>query len=616
MSTRKRTRASLPTDDLDEDELSPPAVQKAGYGSVKKRKLNTYTRKSTGGIGGVLGKAAGLLGFGKGKENVPIAEREDGEGTEDELMNDEGGDIWEVPEEEPAVVVKKRVAKLGSVRRSMGTRGREVEAEEEVEEIEEETDEIQETREEVQDSEEEVVGREEDFVRKAKRSRVSTPKSAKATPKQSASKSKLKPAESVPKQSASKSATKSEKTLPKYADNQQPYETISTFENTTPKRGRPRKEVVEQINTSKAASEKRLSETVSWPVVRPQGRQRKSDVIKRDKALSREAIRSRLKEVDDEAAEVEGTPEGSQTKESSPKPRRKKSRMELELENDTGWAPETKAVEDDPEDEPLAEEVPSSRPRGRPKKIDAMIDEVKVPKGILTPTKNRGKSRKSVVFEGHTDLDLGFKDLPSSKRKTQKPTSVSPVPSADGNISEDEAVVLTEPVEADEEASDEEGSDESEEETACNVCKGLDSKKPNSILLCDGCDFAAHQKCYGVAVVPKGDWFCNDCKVNDLPDPESEEAVASSVPDIMGFEQHLQSMQRLLLDRLTGQNRMKLHGHDDEMQKVFQVVEQTILAGEGNSMLIIGARGSGKTIVSVLSTGDSIMLTNISLSNP
>lgn len=56
-------------------------------------------------------------------------------------------------------------------------------------------------------------------------------------------------------------------------------------------------------------------------------------------------------------------------------------------------------------------------------------------------------------------------------------------------------------------------------------------------------------------------------------------------------------MERLLLDRLTGQVRMKLHGHDDEMQKVHQVVEQTVLAGEGNSMLVIGARGCGKTTV-------------------
>jgi origin recognition complex subunit 4 len=45
-----------------------------------------------------------------------------------------------------------------------------------------------------------------------------------------------------------------------------------------------------------------------------------------------------------------------------------------------------------------------------------------------------------------------------------------------------------------------------------------------------------------------------------------------------------------------------LRGHDEELKKVHQVVEQTVLAGEGNSMLVIGARGSGKTTVSSLDT--------------
>jgi origin recognition complex subunit 4 len=57
-------------------------------------------------------------------------------------------------------------------------------------------------------------------------------------------------------------------------------------------------------------------------------------------------------------------------------------------------------------------------------------------------------------------------------------------------------------------------------------------------------------------------------------------------------------MQRALLDKLTGQRRVRLRGYDEERQKVHQVVEHTVLAGEGNSMLVIGARGSGKTTVS------------------
>jgi origin recognition complex subunit 4 len=71
------------------------------------------------------------------------------------------------------------------------------------------------------------------------------------------------------------------------------------------------------------------------------------------------------------------------------------------------------------------------------------------------------------------------------------------------------------------------------------------------------------------------------------------------IPDIEGLDGHLMIMQKLVLDKLTGRRRLKLHGLDDELQKVHQVVEQTVVSGEGNSMLIIGARGCGKTTVTL-----------------
>ncbi|KAH9204162.1 P-loop containing nucleoside triphosphate hydrolase protein [Leptodontidium sp. 2 PMI_412] len=54
-------------------------------------------------------------------------------------------------------------------------------------------------------------------------------------------------------------------------------------------------------------------------------------------------------------------------------------------------------------------------------------------------------------------------------------------------------------------------------------------------------------------------------------------------------------VQTVVLDKLTGQKRIKLQGYDEEMQNVYQVVEKTVLAGEGNSMLVVGPRGCGKT---------------------
>jgi hypothetical protein len=150
--------------------------------------------------------------------------------------------------------------------------------------------------------------------------------------------------------------------------------------------------------------------------------------------------------------------------------------------------------------------------------------------------------------------------------------------------------------------------DSNSDDITCVICGGGDSEAPNEILLCDNCDLAAHQVCYGVQVIPEGDWLCRDCR----PDEDEElmlvdtgtvsepslDLEASNIPDIEGFEYHMQVMQKLVLDKLTGQRRLKLYGLDEEYRKIHQVVEQTILAGEGNSMLVIGARGCGKTAVS------------------
>ena len=69
----------------------------------------------------------------------------------------------------------------------------------------------------------------------------------------------------------------------------------------------------------------------------------------------------------------------------------------------------------------------------------------------------------------------------------------------------------------------------------------------------------------------------------------------ASVLNNENMEQLFVLLQSRILDGLTGQRRLPLIGHDEEFQRVFQLLQQTINAGEGNSMLVIGARGSGKT---------------------
>ncbi|KAM7218574.1 Origin recognition complex (ORC) subunit 4 C-terminus domain containing protein [Rhypophila decipiens] len=143
-----------------------------------------------------------------------------------------------------------------------------------------------------------------------------------------------------------------------------------------------------------------------------------------------------------------------------------------------------------------------------------------------------------------------------------------------------------------------------EDDQVCSVCSKPDSKPGNEILLCDGdeCNMAAHQKCYDVAVIPKGDWYCRACSETRADNTkqigkESAAGSAEVAPNIPNFKHHLKAMQRVLLDRCNGKKKIKLINMDEIYEKVYQVVDQTIEAGEGNSMLVIGGRGSGKTTV-------------------
>jgi len=59
----------------------------------------------------------------------------------------------------------------------------------------------------------------------------------------------------------------------------------------------------------------------------------------------------------------------------------------------------------------------------------------------------------------------------------------------------------------------------------------------------------------------------------------------------------LRSVQSVVLQRLTGKRPIQLMNLDEENSKISSLITQTITAGESNSMLVIGARGSGKTSI-------------------
>ncbi|KAI9013932.1 hypothetical protein CLU79DRAFT_380169 [Phycomyces nitens] len=55
-------------------------------------------------------------------------------------------------------------------------------------------------------------------------------------------------------------------------------------------------------------------------------------------------------------------------------------------------------------------------------------------------------------------------------------------------------------------------------EDVCAICDGARSSRKDQIIYCDGdgCDIPVHQSCYGVEVIPEGDWFCQRCE-DDVP---------------------------------------------------------------------------------------------------
>lgn len=58
---------------------------------------------------------------------------------------------------------------------------------------------------------------------------------------------------------------------------------------------------------------------------------------------------------------------------------------------------------------------------------------------------------------------------------------------------------------------------------------------------------------------------------------------------------HLQCIQKIALEKITGKRSTPLTELDSEYAKVASIIDQTVTAGESNSMLLIGARGCGKT---------------------
>lgn len=64
-----------------------------------------------------------------------------------------------------------------------------------------------------------------------------------------------------------------------------------------------------------------------------------------------------------------------------------------------------------------------------------------------------------------------------------------------------------------------------------------------------------------------------------------------------GYTKEMQLLTKTVVEKLNGKRLVPLKGLDTEYQKVHQLIEQTVTFGEGNSMLLLGSRGAGKTAI-------------------
>lgn len=89
---------------------------------------------------------------------------------------------------------------------------------------------------------------------------------------------------------------------------------------------------------------------------------------------------------------------------------------------------------------------------------------------------------------------------------------------------------------------------------------------------------------------------------------ESPEAVetAEPLPDYAeklqalcqsGLQDEVRVLTTALLEKLSGKRQIPLKGLESEYTKVNHLIEQTVTVGEGNSMLLLGSRGCGKTAI-------------------
>ncbi|OQE38351.1 hypothetical protein PENCOP_c008G07173 [Penicillium coprophilum] len=83
----------------------------------------------------------------------------------------------------------------------------------------------------------------------------------------------------------------------------------------------------------------------------------------------------------------------------------------------------------------------------------------------------------------------------------------------------------------------------------------------------------------------------------DVSEPLPEYAEKFQALCQGGLGDEIRILSTVLLEKLSGKRQVPVQGLELEYQKVHQLIEQTVSIGEGNSMLLLGSRGCGKTAI-------------------
>ncbi len=204
----------------------------------------------------------------------------------------------------------------------------------------------------------------------------------------------------------------------------------------------------------------------------------------------------------------------------------------------------------------------SGRERKKPRRYSNDLEDMaeqqrKQPVGILTPSKSdKKRTRKSIAFDGedkHVEEHLSFKDI-------QEPTETT-------NITQSKNKTKTSTSDA-------------------KAVQRLAISIANTDAVLDGEVREEHEPLMEEDPAPE---------VADVLELLSNTTPALEASSEVEEDPHLTSIKANIISRMTGSSLVPLTNLATEYGKIHSLLKATIMAGEGNSILVLGARGSGKT---------------------